>query len=310
MLEWVVMAVRRCLLLASTLLIPALLGACGSGSHQHSQPPPLLSDGTIGVTSSGTLWLLAVDGSSEHQIQFGSDWAGEAALSPDGRRVVFDTTNGIWTGPSAGGQARLVRGLPPALTRPNFDAGWAPDSHSIVFAGEEGIYRTDPSGKGPAQLLFRDESATEPKWSVGGSMIAFVRGSSARPEHHAIWVMGADGSHARFLVRGDNPSFSPDGTRVAFSGAEGVYVIGLSGGAPRLLVRYGYQPVWSPHGVYIAYKRQTKNCGDAGCHERIWIIRSLGGAATMLKPEFFESGDLTWTSTAPPKKTVSISLPN
>lgn len=304
------MTVRRRFLLASTLLITALLGACGSESRQRSQPPPLPSDGTIGVTSDGELWLLAVDGSSEHRIRFGSDWAGEAVLSPDGRRVVFDTSNGIWTGPSAGGQARLVRGLPPALTRPSFDAGWAPDSRSIVFAGEEGIYRTDPSGKGPAQLLFRDASATKPKWSADGSLIAFVRGRSARPEHRAIWVMGADGSHPRFLVRGDDPSFSPGGTRVAFSGAEGVYVLGISGGTPLLLVRHGYQPVWSPHGVYVAYKRQTKNCGDAGCHERVWIVRRLGGAATMLKPEFFESGDLTWTSAAPPKKTVSINLPD
>jgi Tol biopolymer transport system component len=251
-----------------------------------------------------------VDGSSEHKIRFGSDWAGEAVLSPDGRRVVFDTSNGIWVGPSAGGRARPVRGLPAALTRPSFDASWAPDSRSIVFAGEEGIYRTDPSRKGPTQLLFRDASATEPRSSGDGSLIAFVRGRSVRPEQRAIWVMGADGSYPRFLVHGDDPSFFPDGAKLAYSGAEGVYELGLSGGAPRLLVRRGYQPAWSPDGVYIAYKRETDNCGEAGCHERIWIVPRSGGAATMLEPEFFESGDLTWTSAAPPEKTVSIRLPD
>jgi Tol biopolymer transport system component len=97
---------------------------------------------------------------------------------------------------------------------------------------------------------------------------------------------------------------------VVFSGAEGVYVLGLAGGAPRLLVRHAYQPVWSPDGVYIAYKRQTSRCGDAGCHERIWIVKRSSGATTVLKPEFFESGELTWTSTAPPEKTVSITLPD
>jgi len=301
---------RRRLLLASTLLITVLLGACGCGSRQRSQSAPLPSAGTIGVTYDGELWLLAVNGSSEHRIRFGSDWAGEAVLSPNGRRVVFDTTNGIWTGPSAGGQARPVHGLPPALTRPSFDAGWAPDSRSIAFAGEEGIYRTDPNGKGRERLLFRDPSATEPRWSGNGLLIAFVRGRSTRPEQREIWVMGADGSHPRFLVRGDDPSFSPGGSRVAFSGAEGVSVLGLSGGAPRLLVRHGYQPVWSPDGVYIAYKRQTSHCGEVGCHERIWIVNRSSGVATMLRPEFFESGDLTWTSAAPPEKTVSIRLPN
>ncbi len=303
------MTTRHYLLLVSTLLVVVLPSACGSESHPRSQADSLLPAGTIGVTYDGELWLLAADGSSEHRIRFGSDWVGEAALSPNGRRVVFDTTNGIWTGPAAGGQARPVRGLPPALTRPSFDAGWAPDSRSIVFAGEEGIYRTDSSGRGPAQLLFRDASASEPRWSADGTLIAFVRGRSARPENRAIWLMGADGSHPRLLVHGDDPSFSPDVTRVAFSGAGGVYVLRLSGGSPRLLVRHGYQPAWSPHGVYIAYKRQTKNCDNAGCHERVWIVPRLGGVARMLEPELFESGQLTWTSTPPPGKTVSISLP-
>ena len=96
---------------------------------------------------------------------------------------------------------------------------------------------------------------------------------------------------------------------LTYRGAGGVYVRGLSGGQPRLLERHGYQPVWSPHGVIIAFKRQTSNCDDAGCHERIWIVRSSGGAATVLEPEFFDSGSLTWTSAAPPKKTVSINVP-
>lgn len=302
------MAVRRLSHLASTLLLATLLVACGDGSGRSSQPI-MPSAGTIGVTYDGALWLLAVDGSSEHQIQFGSDWAGEAALSPNGRRVVFDTTSGIWTAPSAGGPARLVRGLPPALTRPSFDAAWAPDGRSIVFAGEEGIYRTDPDGKGPAKLLFRDASASEPRWSGNGSLIVFVRGRSAVPEDRSIWVMGSDGSRPRLLVRGANPALSPDGSQLTYRGAGGVYVRGLSGGQPRLLERHGYQPVWSPHGVFIAFKRQTSNCDDAGCHERIWIVRSSGGAATVLEPEFFDSGSLTWTSAAPPKKTVSINVP-
>jgi Tol biopolymer transport system component len=304
------MVTRLRVLLASTLLITVLSSACGSDSHRRSQPNRPPPAGTIGVSYGGELWLLAADGSSEHRIRFGSDWAGEAAQSPNGRWVVFDTTNGIWIGPAAGGQATPVRGLPPALTRPSFDAGWAPDSRSIVFAGQDGIYRTDSSGRGPAQLLFRDASASEPRWSADGALIAFVRGRSTRREDRAIWLMGADGSHPRFLVRGDDPSFSPDTTRVAFSAAAGVYVLQLSGGAPRLLVRHGYQPVWSSHGIYLAYKRETKDCDAAGCHERVWIVHRLGGASSMLEPELFESGEPTWTSAAPPEKTVSISLPS
>jgi Tol biopolymer transport system component len=296
------------LLLVSTLLLTAFLAACGDASD-HSSQPSLPPAGTIGVTYGGALWLLAVDGSSDHQIQFGSDWAGEAALSPNGRRVVFDTTNGIWTASASGGKASPVRGLPPALTRPSFDAAWAPDGRSIVFAGEAGIYRTDPNGDRPAQLLFRDASASEPKWSGDGSLIAFVRGDSVHAESRSIWVMGANGSRPRLLVRGDNPSFSPNGSRLAFRGADGVYVLRLSDRRTRLLMRHGYEPVWSPHGVYIAFKHQTSNCGDAGCHERIWVVRSSGGAATVLEPEFFESGELTWASGSPPEKTVSISLP-
>jgi Tol biopolymer transport system component len=285
--------------------------ACG-GSHKRAKPPSRLLHGTIGVSYEGELLLLAADGAGQQRIDFGADWAGGAALSPDGRRVVFDTTSGIFTASLAGAvEAKLVPGLPMAFRRPSFDVSWAPDGRSIVFAGEDGIYRADLSKKGGAvRLLFRDRSASEPKWSSNGSLIAFVRGRSSRPEGRSIWLVAADGGRPRFLVHGDSPAFSPNGARIAFTGADGVYRLRIAGGRPLLLAYGGYQPVWSPRGGAVAFKHATENCNQAGCHERVWIARSSHRMVSALEQEFFSSGNLTWTNSALPETSVSVSLPD
>lgn len=300
------MTVRRLLL---ALVLSAFLAGCGSDSSDRGRPGGAALFGTIGVTYDGQLWLLAADGSSERQVSFGSDWAGQAALSADGRRVVFDTSNGIWTVPVAGGRAKLVPGLPVALNRPNFDAAWAPDGRSLVFAGEDGIYTVDPSMKTTARLLFRDPTATRPVWSGDGGSIAFVRGHAARRGRQSIWVVRSDGSRPRFLVHGDDPAFSPDGKSIAYSGAAGVYLLRLGGGRPHLLADHGYQPVWSPDGRHIAFKRQTKRCNDASCYERVWIATRAGSPVAMLEPDLLESGGMTWTQPAP-SDLEAISVPD
>ena len=74
-------------------------------------------------------------------------------------------------------------------------------------------------------------------------------------------------------------TFSPDGTRMAFSsdrsGALEVYVQGVSPGSTPVAVtsngRHNVQPVWSPDGEFIAYHEMAGN--------GIWVVPSTGGMA-------------------------------
>ncbi len=299
-----------------TLLLAVLLAAlpagCGQGERHPPEPDPPLT-GTISVVNEGQLWLLAADGSEKRRIDFGADWAGTAMLSPGGRRIAFDTGNGIWVAPIADGQATMVPGLPAAFERPSFDASWSPNGHTIAFAGEQGIYSVDLEDERPrARLLFGDVRARDPEWSGDGSQIAFVRGKARR----FIWLMNADGSRARRLTAGDDPAFSHDGSMLAFRRVAGVYVLRLDGRQrPRLLARNGYEPAWAPSGPYVALKRQLAVCGEAGCDEEIRIVRASSGSGwgdtvSTLEEKLVFSSELGWTGGRLPEQSFSISFPS
>ena len=76
--------------------------------------------------------------------------------------------------------------------------------------------------------------------------------------------MNADGSHVRVLLDSDgkfsdeigwhNLAWSPDGSRLAFHGPDGIWVIGADGSGLRKLIPGGTDPSWSPDGSHIAYR--------------------------------------------------------
>jgi Tol biopolymer transport system component len=69
-----------------------------------------------------------------------------------------------------------------------------------------------------------------------------------------IWVADPDGSHRRFLVRGESPEISPDGHWVAFypCNACSLHVINADGGPARLLAGDLDPPLWSPDSRHLA----------------------------------------------------------
>ncbi|MCU0622871.1 MAG: S9 family peptidase, partial [Gemmatimonadaceae bacterium] len=63
------------------------------------------------------------------------------------------------------------------------------------------------------------ESVTSPQVSPDGKQVVYTR-TSVNPltdrSEGALWIMNADGTRARFLTKGTNPRWSPDGTRLAY----------------------------------------------------------------------------------------------
>ncbi len=66
-----------------------------------------------------------------------------------------------------------------------------------------------------------------------------------------IWTLSSRG-RLRLLASGSQPSWSPDGTRVAFARTGWIWVARLGGGGRHRVIR-GSAPVWSPDGLRIAY---------------------------------------------------------
>jgi len=81
---------------------------------------------------------------------------------------------------------------------------------------------------------------------------------------NGLRVMNADGSNVRVLLDSDGKlsdgigshslAWSPDGSRLAFDGPDGIWVIGADGSGLRKLIPSAANPRWSPDGSRIAYQ--------------------------------------------------------
>ncbi len=125
-------------------------------------------------------------------------------------------------------------------------------------------------------LLLRDPA-------VSKSQIAFSYAGS-------IWVANRDGSNLRRVTSGgheENPSFSPDGSQIAFTGnydgTRSVYVVAAAGGEPRRLT---YHPAdgdvlgWTPDGKRIVFN--SFRTSFAGGVIQLFTVPVEGGFATQV----------------------------
>ena len=78
-------------------------------------------------------------------------------------------------------------------------ANWFADGHAMRLTRTPKSHELDPAA------------------SPDGRLIAYTRISLARPGSQ-IWAVRKDGSHQRFLARGSEPAWSPDGKRIVFVG--------------------------------------------------------------------------------------------
>ena len=105
---------------------------------------------------------------------------------------------------------------------------------------------------------------------TGAAALCIVAPAHAAPEHAEIaiasggklWAARADGSERRLLGAGDQPVWSPDGSRLAYvTGGEDQSQIRLLGGGAVTPLRKGVSdgsPAWSPNGAALVFARFTR----------------------------------------------------
>jgi D-alanyl-D-alanine carboxypeptidase len=175
--------------------------------------------------------------------------------------------------------------------------GFSPDGASVVFQsdrdGDYDIFTTTEAG--PAvQLTGRADDQVHdwlPSWSPDGAHIAFVRASNTTGDdpstgQNDLWIMAADGSQARRLVRGSprvlTPQWSSDGTELLADTGDGRFLRVAVATGTTTVVETGdataARPSWSADGSSIIYSR-----GEVGQRD-IWTARADGsGAAPLLE---------------------------
>lgn len=240
----------------------------------------------------GALYVANSDGSELRQLASGQAYYSRPRWSPDRRRIAFART--AEGSPSAiyvidvdgkSGMVRLADGTDPA---------WSPDGTRIVFASNGGtrgsaygIHVMNADGSGLRRLTSPNnpEQCSEggsafdlkPDWSPDGQKILFERQISIDDNFGFdcgldgygyvanVYVMNVDGSGARRLrsvawTDADaNPSWSPDGRLVAYTGQiGGIFLVPSDGSSvvqsvDMQLTGRPLSPAWSPDGKQLLF---------------------------------------------------------
>ena len=251
----------------------------GSGARKLTEfgtrDPAYSPDGSrIAYEDGRDLYIATTGGSGTQPVTAGGHNDQFPAFSPDGKQIVFhraDDTDLYVVDVDGSDLRRLTTD---GATQAEYEPEWSPDGLRIVFEqpgcdsndGQVCIYTIGADGSGKVNLTPEQVPAEcpnvnpgvgpygnsdDPTWSPDGRQIAY-RGTSYHCQDGSnaggdIWVMNADGSGKRDLIRDGNNAF------------------------------YDEQPSWSPDGNSIAFESDRLNGGSNG--QRDIVVMPAGGLA-------------------------------
>jgi TolB protein len=222
--------------------------------------------------------------------------------SPNGKRIAFisdrDGPPNLYVMDADGANVRRLFSTPAVCYMPS----WAGDHIAFGLHAQKAEMATiRPDG---TDLKILGEGH-DPCLAPDGRRIAYT---GHAPGGVTVFVMNADGSDKRQLVKAVNPhgavfpSWSPDGKQIVYSGEVGaaleLFVVNADGTGVRQLTNFGQictPAAWSPDGKWISFRRtdeaywRDKDKMAAVYRDRpadkrpVWVIRPDGTGAHVIE---------------------------
>jgi dipeptidyl aminopeptidase/acylaminoacyl peptidase len=139
-------------------------------------------------------------------------------------------------------------------------------SVTSIFAAD-----IEPTGRFTVDHYLDLQSASEPQISPDGTQVVYTRTTVDKMSdtmQTAVWIVGTDGQHHRFIAKGSGAVWSPDGKSIVYL-AEGqpkgeqIFVLQLTVPGPATQVSWGSEAPanlrWSPDGRHVGYTMMILN---------------------------------------------------
>jgi dipeptidyl aminopeptidase/acylaminoacyl peptidase len=234
------------------------------------------------------IWMASWDGKQRLALTAAADGTEKPKWSPDGGYLAFLSK------PAGSDKAQIM-----LLDRRGGNA-----SQFTKVTGDIGDYAWSPDGKRLVFTMTDTDAGTPPKPIVIGTM-HFKQDADGyigaeQRQHLYLFDVGSkrvDALTADSQYNEDLPSWSPDGSQIAFvrtrergpdqDGRADIDVVdSKAGAAPRTVVR-PYAPntqkiAWSPDGRLIAYLQGIEPKFNAYMQDCLWVVPAGGGAPRSL----------------------------